>query len=102
MRHVALAALEGAGEESILDARRPIRAPLTTRVRDAAIGALARVRYLDAIRRPLFWTASHALQWGGFEDEVLRRSCLENVPHHRQFIAAWEQRNLTSADRAQS
>jgi hypothetical protein len=33
------------------------------------------------------------------EDEALRHSFLENVPYHREIVAAWEQKNPTSLGR---
>jgi tetratricopeptide (TPR) repeat protein len=32
------------------------------------------------------------------EDEALRRSYLENVPYHREIVAAWEEKHLASLD----
>jgi hypothetical protein len=35
------------------------------------------------------------------DDETLRRSYLENVPHHREIIALWKKQDHLSASRAE-
>jgi len=57
----------------------------------------------DARASEILDAAYHLLQERAatIEDEDLRRSYLENVPHHRELIALWKKQNRLSASRAE-